>query len=368
MKIAIIHQKYNAFGGGALVLSDIINFYAQDPLNEVTMIVRHWKGDLPSNVKVVKLDGFYIGSILRDELFARNVKKYLAKNQFDVVISDQKIDGVDVYIAGGGVHKSYLQQRRASGNLLSNISSYIRLFNYYTLYSEYKLFNSGKLKKVICVSNLVKQDIQSNYSIASDKLTVVHNGIDAYRFKRSQDKRLELRNKLQLGNNFTLIFVGSGYERKGLCKAIDALKVLSDVSLLILGKDNKNDFYINYAKDQGVVDRCRFLGPKSPIVDYYSASDAFILPSSYEPFGLVYVEALANGLPVLVSDKAGAYEIIENGKHGYVIKHESVGDIVDKIKLLQNGNFDLNECLNLGNQFSVSNMVSNMNNAIKSIL
>lgn len=368
MKIAIIHQKYNAFGGGALVLSDIINFYAKNPENQVTVIVRHWKGNLQPNIKVVYLDGFYFGAILRDELFARSVKRYLAKYDFDVVISDQKIDGIDIYIAGGGVHKTYLNQRRLSGGILSYISTYLRLFNYYTLYSEAKLFNSSKLKQVICVSDLVRQDIISNYPIDANKLTVVYNGINVSNFRRDLNKRLQVRQSLGLKDKFTLVFVGSGYERKGLYQVIRALKSLPNICVLILGKDNKTNIYRKYAKNLGVFEQCYFLGAKSPIVDYYSAGDAFILPSSYEPFGLVYVEALANGMPVLVSDMAGAAEIIQAGKHGYVVKHNSVNDIISKIELLQNHQYDVAECLKLADEFTVSTMVDNMNLAIKSVL
>lgn len=367
MKIVLIHQKYNAFGGGALVLSDIINFYASNPENEVTIIVRHWKGDLLPNVKVVSLDGFYIGSILRDALFARMVKKYLAKHKFDVVISDQKIDGIDVYIAGGGVHKTYLSQRRSSCGFLTRISTYLRLFNYYTLYTESKLFNSFQLKLVICVSDLVRRDISANYTIDSKKLSVVHNGINVEKFYRNDVARSKIRSFLQLKDMFTLVFVGSGYERKGLYKAIEALKFLPDTCLLVLGKDNKTKKYQRYAEELGVFERCHFLGAKSPIVDYYSASDAFILPSSYEPFGLVYVEALANGLPVLVSDMAGASEIIEEGNHGYIIKHDDTNDIVEKINLLRNHQYNVNACLELAGTFTVELMVENMNAAIRSV-
>lgn len=368
MKIAIIHQKYNAFGGGALVLSDIINFYAADPQNEVTIIVRNWKGDLQSNVKVVKLDGFYIGSILRDELFARSVKKYLATNKFDVVVSDQKIDGIDVYIAGGGSHKGYLARRRQRSGFWSSLGTYFRLFNYYTLYAEEELFKSRQLKKIICVSNLVKYNIIENHDINVNQLTVVYNGIYADKFTRNVERRKEIRDKLQLGNLFTLVFVGSGYQIKNLFTVLDALKNLQNTNLLILGKDSHAEIYRKYAENLGVINRCRFLGAQSPIVDYYSAGDAFILPSYYETFGLVYLEALANGIPVLVSDKAGASEIIENSKHGYVVKHDSVEDIVSKVKLLQAGHFDVNECLHLARQFSVSAMVKNLNDAIKSVL
>lgn len=368
MKIAIIHQKYNAFGGGARVLSDIINFYAKDLQNEVTIIVRHWEGDLQLNVKIVKLDGFYLGAILRDALFARSVKKYLENNTFDVVISDQKIDGIDIYIAGGGVHKTYLQQRRTTGSILSNFGTYLRFFNYYTLYSEYKLFHSSKLKKVICVSNLVRIDILTNYNIDANKLVVVYNGIDAKNFARNYDTRVKLRRELSIGDSFTLIFVGSGYLRKGLSQVITALQFLPDVKLIILGKDNDIKHYQEYAKKISVDNQCNFLGAKPQITDYYSASDAFILPSSYEPFGLVYLEALANGIPVIVSDKAGASELINDHGIGYVVKHNSVEDIVNKIILLQSNHYDIEECLKLANEFTIDVMINNMNVAIKTVL
>ena len=364
MKILFIHQKYNQFGGLERILHEIALYYKNSLNFDVTMLVRSWVGTNESKLKTVIVGGFYIGAIWRDINFNKAVHQYLKFNDFDVIISDQKIDGIDVYIAGGGVHVSYLKQRRKHGGFCFFFSTYARLYNYFIMYAERTLFSSEKLKKIICVSELVKNDIESNYTINVPKLATVYNGIDINNFKRSFKAREDHRKSLNLGNMFTLIFVGSGFERKGLYQSILALKELPNVALLIIGKDNNTNYYEKFAKELSVLSRCRFLGPQSSVVDYYSASDAFILPSSYEPFGLVYLEALANGMPVLVSDMAGASETIKDGKHGYVVKHDDVSDIVKKIRLLMSVEISVDDCIKLASQYTIDNMIYQMNNVI----
>lgn len=366
MRIAIIHQKYNPYGGGGRVLADIINYYAQDLNNQVTVIVRKWTGELLPNVSVVRLKSFSCGSLIRDLSFATKVRKYLSNQQFDIVISDQKFDFIDVYIAGGGVHKAFLKQKLKHSGFFAKINNYLRLFNYYTMFAEKKTFLSPQLKKVICVSGLVKRDILANYVISENKLAVVYNGIDTSKFSYdpTSSTRKQIRDALSLGNNFTLLFVGSGFERKGLKQCISVLEQLPNINLLIVGADKNTSQYINYAQEICVFERCRFLGPQDDVVKFYYASDAFILPSYYEPFGLVYLEALAIGVPVLVSNFSGAAELIEDGKHGYVIEYDNVADISAKVRLLSTKSINKQDCIELGNRCTVAKMVKDMNAAI----
>ena len=136
-------------------------------------------------------------------------------------------------------------------------------------------------------------------------------------------------------NDFVVLFVGSGFERKGVKYLIDAVKSISKpVSLMIVGKGSAMRFE-KMSGNQKII----FSGPQKDVYKYYAAADIFVFPTIYEPFGNVHLEALASGLPVITTKKSGAAEIIENGKHGFVVeKPENIGEIAERIKYLMDTN------------------------------
>ena len=98
------------------------------------------------------------------------------------------------------------------------------------------------------------------------------------------------------------MFVGYSFRRKGLAQVISAMAEVADehVELWIAGGDDPAP-YRRLAGDLGVGERVRFLGHRSDVVGLMQAADAFVMPSSYDPFPLVLLEALACGTPVITS-------------------------------------------------------------------
>jgi glycosyltransferase involved in cell wall biosynthesis len=81
--------------------------------------------------------------------------------------------------------------------------------------------------------------------------------------------------------------------------------------------------YERLARELGVGERVRFLGHRSDVVGLMRAADVFVLPASYEPFGLVVLEALACGTPVITSRAAGVAELVTDGREGYLVDDPS---------------------------------------------
>ena len=130
---------------------------------------------------------------------------------------------------------------------------------------------------------------------------------------------------------FVLLFVGSGFERKGLRYLIEAAEMLdAPVTLLVVGK-GPAEKYRRMIKKQRVI----FCGPRKEIERYYAAADVFVFPTVYEPFGNVHLEALASGLPVITTRQSGAADILEDGKNGFVVQGpEDAGAISRRIRAL----------------------------------
>jgi UDP-glucose:(heptosyl)LPS alpha-1,3-glucosyltransferase len=141
---------------------------------------------------------------------------------------------------------------------------------------------------------------------------VVHNGVPVAAFRRGEESRAETRETLGLGtDDVAVLFAGSGWERKGLRFAIEAIeKSPKQMSLLVAGRGEEGKFKSA---------RAHFLGVVQDMPALYGAADIFLLPTIYDPFSNACLEALAAGLPVVTTRANGFSEIIQTGIHGTVL-------------------------------------------------
>jgi UDP-glucose:(heptosyl)LPS alpha-1,3-glucosyltransferase len=118
-----------------------------------------------------------------------------------------------------------------------------------------------------------------------------------------------------------ILFLGSGFDRKGLDIAINGLVFLpQSYHLIVVGKDSCRA-YMRQAEKLGLKKRVHFLGPQVQGWRYASICKAMILPSRYEPFGLAAAEGQAMGIPVLVSENTGYAELVSPGRNGVILKN-----------------------------------------------
>ena len=126
------------------------------------------------------------------------------------------------------------------------------------------------------------------------------------------------------------LFVGQDFERKGLAEAITAIADVRDLSapphLVVVGRDDPKP-YAHLAVSLGVNDRIHFVGPTREPAAAMRAADFLLFPSRSDSCGLVVLESIAVGTPVIVSRQAGASELIEDGKHGLIV------DVYDRAKI-----------------------------------
>jgi UDP-glucose:(heptosyl)LPS alpha-1,3-glucosyltransferase len=171
---------------------------------------------------------------------------------------------------------------------------------------------------------MVRNDILRYYPQAEEKIVVIHNGVEWHEFSDAFEEKMIKKEGLltTLGLNtdsFYYLFLGSGYRRKGLKKAIAALRLLPEhVELLVVGKDKNENEYKSLAEKIGLMKRIHFFGPQKHVIQFYQVSDAFILPTIYDPFSNASLEALAMGLYTVTSKANGCSEVIGDGA-GYII-------------------------------------------------
>ncbi len=326
MRLALIRQRYTPFGGAERFIERAIAALERKGAS-VTLITRAWPEEGSRPVLIV--DPPFVGRLWRDAAFSHGVRALLGREQFDLVQSHERIPGCDLYRAGDGVHRQWLDHRLKAAPLLERIGIRLNPYHWYVCAAERLMFEHPALRAVICNSKMVAAEIRTRFSIAPEKLHVIYNGVDLMHFHpaRRTEMREAARSRFGFGvADLVFCFVGSGYARKGLAAAIDALAATGrrDLRLLVVGNDRSATRFASQAARAGLGDRVTFAGAQKDIRIVYAASDCFILPTRYDPFPNAALEAMASGLAPIVSSQCGAAEIVESGKNGWVCEADAV--------------------------------------------
>ena len=179
-------------------------------------------------------------------------------------------------------------------------------------------------KVAIAVSQNVKEDLLREFDMPAERVVVIPNGVDVERFHPRNRRRYRGPVRLALGlaeEDIVALFVGNDWERKGLATCVQAVRSYPDdrLKLLVVG-DGDPAAFVPAEERHAVRRRFVFISRRDSDVErYFAAADLLLLPSRYEPFGLVILESLASGLPVVTSAHVGAAEYIVHGKTGLLL-------------------------------------------------
>ena len=237
-------------------------------------------------------------------------EQYLKTHQTPIVFSLDRNSFQTHLRAGNGVHAAYLKRRKETASLLQRWGFSLNPLHQAILQLEKKGFEHPKLKTLFTNSHLVKEEVLSHYNVDPDKLCVVHNGVEWKAFQPAFDT-WQAR-KEQSPASFQLLFVGNNYARKGLCHLLHALAPLKKekFQLHVVGKEKQIDSFRALAEKLELSQHILFWGPQQEMTPFYQIADALVIPSLYDPFANVTVEALAMGVPVLSSKSNGGHEIL----------------------------------------------------------
>jgi len=280
-------------------------------------------------------DEWTFGPITRVEgkstiAFADEMGKLASQAECDVLMSLERIWRCDVYRAGDGVHRAWLERRAEISGPWQKLSRVLNRKHSTTLALEHSLFATAGAKHVIANSKMVKDEIVRFYGFPADKIDVVPNGVPVSAFRRNDESRARMRETLGLkSEDIAVLFAGSGWERKGLRFAIEAIeKSGKEMRLLVAGRGDKRKFKSP---------RVQFLDVIQDMPALYGAADIFLLPTIYDPFSNACLEALAAGLPVVTTRANGFSEIIATGAHGTVLDDPRSIDAIYEALLFWSG-------------------------------
>jgi len=178
---------------------------------------------------------------------------------------------------------------------------------------------------VIATSQMVVNEITDFYHYSPDNIDVVRNGIPLDKFRFDPGLRERSRAELKLKQDqIALLFAGSGWERKGLLFAIEAMALCKNpkMRLLVAGRGEAGRYKttrLRFWRENPV----QFLGEVLDLMPVYAAADIFILPTIYDPFSNACLEALASGLPVITTRSNGFSEILQDSVHGSIVENSS---------------------------------------------
>jgi UDP-glucose:(heptosyl)LPS alpha-1,3-glucosyltransferase len=325
MKVAVIRYKYVNYGGAEGFLDQYTNQLAGAG-HEVHIFAHQWEAGGHPGIQVHSVAAWTLNAWIRSLSFAWFADREIRKGKYDIVQSHERIFCQDIYRAGDGCHREWLARRKKFISPAKRFFLTLNPFHRLILAMEKGLFEKGWCGKIVAISEMVKKDIQKNYQVPDEKIEVVYNGVSLKRFHPENKKRfrLRIREKLNIPEKKILIlFVGSGFERKGLKFLLESLEFLSSDNwhLLLMGKGNWSRYLQFASKENQKKIHCQ--EPVDDLEKYYATADIFVLPSIYEPFGNANLEALASGLPVVTSRNSGAAEILEHGENGRVIENPS---------------------------------------------
>jgi UDP-glucose:(heptosyl)LPS alpha-1,3-glucosyltransferase len=295
VRLALVIEKFSPAGGAerqcAMLARGLL-----DAGHEVHVFARQiapFPGIVPRKVPA---EGLF-----RHASFAYQSRALLEKDSFDLVHSFTRTSFQDILRLGGGTHREYLNRTDPVYTPLGRLWRRLRPKERFELRLEAEGFRPAASRRIVAVSQRVKDEVVRHYGVPESKIVVIRNGVDGDEFKPDPAARAAVRSELGVAeSDYVLLFVGTGFRRKGLPCAVAAVDRVPSANLWVAGEGRVPAH-----------PRVRPLGRRGDVARLYAAADAFVFPTLYDPFPNACLEAMASGIPIIVSRVAGVSEVVD---------------------------------------------------------
>lgn len=371
-KIAVVVPKYGLVGGGERFVFELTERLARNPQYDIHVFANKWLPDSGlSRLTFHKVSIITFPKWLTTISFAMFAKSKIASvGGFDLIHTHERIFEADVCSMHFIPHRYWVKKIRGK-RILS-------LFDLATCWVEKRLFNNGKCF-FMPVSSLAQQKMQDVYQVRPEQIEVVHPGIDNREYGVTKPvTRQTIRAEFGCNaDNFIILFVSMNFELKGLAELMAAVAGIKDttcrkkIKIVVIGKGNEKKFS-SLAHSVNLKGQVVFTGIHHNMAEIYQAGDILALLSGFDTFGMVVTEAMASSLPVIVSDKVGAVDLVKDGENGFIVDREDterisrcITELVShKVQRLEMGK----KARNVSRQSSWDNVVSHVSDIYEKIL
>jgi UDP-glucose:(heptosyl)LPS alpha-1,3-glucosyltransferase len=324
MRIAIVVHDYHRHGGHSRYAVELAERFAES--DEVHVFANTFPGGvalapepaLPGRRlyfhRIRAHRGTALGTVLSFFLPASLALQRLGP--FDVIHAQGFVCLQPSLVTAHICVAAWHEQRLMSGHGLSWKE---RIFDQIVMRIERRLYRRATGRPLIAISHRVHEDL-TRFHGYGQKVHIIPHGvdIDEFDFSRRKTWRDEIRTRLGLEEErFCALWVGDF--RKGLKAAIQAVAQNPGQTLLAVSRTDPTEFR-EWSERCGAGARILFIPFTKEIAKLYATADVFLFPTTYDAFGMVVLEAMAMGTPVIVSRQAGAAELIEPGREGLLLE------------------------------------------------
>jgi UDP-glucose:(heptosyl)LPS alpha-1,3-glucosyltransferase len=320
LRIAFVVHDYNRTGGHSRYVAELATRFSRD--HDVHVFANRVQSEEAGRIRFHYVPAIRLTALTTVLTFA--VPALLqVRNNFDIVhiqgFCGPQGNVVTIHQCNEAWYQALL---RTDGR----VSLKDKIFRLFTSALERDLYRGVKNHRIIAISRRVARDIAELYG-CDTPADVIHHGVDldAFSPETRARHRDEMRTMLGIPDE-QMVFLFVGNMRKGAQQLIRALASL-DSGIAVFTSASDPAPYRLLAEQLGCADRVRFPGPTNQVERVLAAADAFVLPTPYDPFALVCTEAMASGLPVIISREAGAAELVRHGHNGLIL--EDPGDSRD---------------------------------------
>ena len=318
LKLAFCLYKYFPYGG---LQRDFLKIAlsCQQQGHQIRVYTLGWQGDVPVGVKVMIVPVSAITNHSLYERFSDWVQENLSLDPVDVVVGINKMPGLDVYYAADSCYEEKANSQR---------SWIYRLLPRYRHFSRYEkaVFGRASKTQILMISKVQKPFFDRHYQTQESRIQFLPPGISRDRVAPDDVAQRRRVKRAELGLNDDekmLLMVGSGFVKKGLARALYSVRALPRVErrkvrFFVIGEDNPVRFkHLIFLL--GITQNVTILSGQDDIPDFMFAADLLILPALDEAAGIVLLEAVVAGLPVLTTENCGYAHYITDSDMGSVV-------------------------------------------------
>ena len=319
LKLAFCLYKYFPHGG---LQRDFLRIAeeCQRLGHDIRVYTLSWQGTIPRGFEVTIVPVTALTNHTRYERFSAWVQNQLVRDPVDTVIGINKMPGLDLYYAADSCYEEKARSQR---------SWLYRLLPRYKHFSRYEkaVFGRDSSTEILMISKVQKAFFDRHYGTQSERLNFLPPGISRDRIAPDnvRDIRVAMRRELGIADDEKLLLMlGSGFVKKGLSRALYALRSLARAKrektrFFVVGEDNPQPFR-RLIRWLGLSRQVTILAGRDDVPRFLFASDLLILPALDEAAGIVLLEAVVAGLPVLVTENCGYAHYVEEAGMGQLVR------------------------------------------------